>query len=55
MQIQNLIKIGIETGGKGARRGGFAGAYFARQQAGTVMIDQELEPRLHLVPGLRSE
>ena len=55
MQVQDLIEIGIEAGGEGARRGGLAGAHFAGEQAGAVMIDQKLEPRLHLGPGLRSK
>ena len=55
MQIQDLIEVGIEAGGEGAGRGGFAGADFAGEQAGAVMIDQELEPRLDLGPGLRSK
>ena len=45
VQVQHLIEIGIEAGSEGARRGGFAGAYFAGEQTGAVMIDQELEPR----------
>ena len=55
MQIQDLIEVGIEAGGEGAGGGGFAGAHFAGQQAGAVMIDQELEPCLDLVPGLGSK
>src|ERR1700694_2657951 len=55
VQIQDLIEIGIEAGGKGARRGGFAGAYFSGEQTGAVMIHQELKPRLHLGPGLRGK
>ena len=55
VQVQDLIEIGIEAGGEGARRGGFAGAHFAGEQAGAVMIDQELEPRLDLGPGLGSK
>ena len=55
MQIQDLIEIGIESGGEGAGGGGLAGADFAGEQTGAVMIDQKLEPRLDLSPGLRSE
>ena len=55
VQVQDLIEIGIEAGGEGARGGGFAGAHFAGEQAGAVMIDQELKPRLHLGPGLRGK
>src|SRR5690349_22698892 len=55
MQVQDLIEIGIESGGEGAGRGRFAGAHFAGQQAGAVMIDQELESCLNLVPGLRGK
>src|SRR5712692_5609093 len=55
VQVQDLIEIRIEASGEGARRGGFAGAHFAGEQTGAVMIDQELEPRLHLGPGLRSK
>ena len=55
VQIQDLIEVGIEPGGEGAGGGGFAGADFAGEQTGAVMIDQKLEPRLDLGPGLRSE
>src|SRR5215467_1210886 len=55
MQVENLKKIGIEAGGEGARSGGLACAHFAGEQAGALMIDQELEPRLHLHPRLRGE
>lgn len=34
---------------------GLAGAHFAGQQADAVMIDQELETRLDLVPYLRKQ
>src|SRR5215831_19102450 len=55
VQIQDLIEVGIEAGAESAGRGGFAGAYFAGQQPGAMMIHQELETHLDLVPGLRSE
>jgi hypothetical protein len=55
VQIEDLIQVGIECGGEGAGRGGLAGADFAGEQAGAVMIDQKLEARLDLGPGLRSE
>ena len=55
VQIEDLIEIGIEAGGEGAGGGGLAGADFAGQQAGAVMIDQKLEPRLDLIPGLGSK
>ena len=55
MQIQDLIKVGIEGGGEGTSRGRFAGADLAGEQTGAMMLDQELEARLDLVPGLRSE
>jgi hypothetical protein len=55
VQIQDLIKVGIEAGAEGAGRGRFARADLAGQQSGAVMIHQELQARLHLVPGLRSE
>src|SRR5213594_2448439 len=55
MQVQDLIEVGIESGGEGAGRGRFTGAHFAGQQAGAVMIDQELESCLDLVPGLGSK
>src|SRR5207249_12141991 len=35
--------------------GGFAGAHLAGQQAGAVVIRQKLEPRLYLIPCLRSK
>ena len=55
MQIEDLIEVGIEAGGEGAGGGGLAGADFAGEQTGAVMLDQKLEPRLDLVPGLRRE
>src|SRR5207247_2302576 len=55
VQIQDLIEVGIEASGEGAGRGRFTSAHFAGQQAGAVMIDQELEARLDLVPGLGSK
>ena len=55
MQIEDLIQVGIEPGGEGAGGGGLAGAHFAGEQTGAVMLDQELEPRLDLSPGLGSE
>src|SRR5579864_6016512 len=55
MQVQDLIEVGIEAGGEGAGRGRFTGAHFAGEQAGAVMIDQELEPCFDLVPSLRSK
>src|SRR5262245_16228397 len=55
VQIQDLIEVGIEAGGERAGRGRFAGAHLASEQTSAVMIDQKLETRLDLVPGLRSE
>src|ERR1017187_3621302 len=55
VQIQNLVEIGIESGGEGSGGGGLAGADFAGEQTGAMMIDQKLEPRLDLGPGLGSE
>ena len=55
MQIQDLVEVGIESGGEGAGGGGLAGADFAGEQTGAVMIGQKLEPRLDLGAGLRSE
>src|SRR2546426_8501666 len=55
VQIEDFIQVGIESGGEGAGGGGLAGADFPGEQAGAVMLDQKLEPRLDLGPGLRSE
>ena len=55
VQIQDLIKVGIERGGKAARGGRFTGADFPGEQAGAVMIGQKLQPCLGLIPGLRRE
>src|SRR6516165_5222842 len=55
VQIQDLVEIGIETGSEGACGGGLAGADFAGEQAGTVMIGQKLQARFGLIPGLRGE
>jgi hypothetical protein len=45
----------VEAGGEGAGGGGLARAYFAGEQAGALMIDQKLEPRLDLRPSLRGK
>src|SRR5664279_6513872 len=55
VQIEDFIQVGIESGGEGAGGGGFAGADFPGEQTGAVMLDQKLEARLDLSPGLRSE
>ena len=55
VQIQDLIKIGIERGGKAAGGGRFTGADFPGEQADAVMLGQKLQPRLGLIPGLRRE
>ena len=47
--------MGLSPGGEGAGGGGLAGADFAGEQTGAVMIGQKLESRLDLSPGLRSE
>lgn len=52
VQVKDLIEIGIKGGGEGAGGGGLAGADFAGEQTGAVVIDQELQPGLDLVPGL---
>src|SRR5579864_4188680 len=53
VQIQDLIQVGIQARGKGARRGRFTRSHLAGQQAGPVMIGQELKARFDLLPGLR--
>src|ERR1035438_2780601 len=55
VQIEDFIQVGIESGGEAAGGGTLAGADFDGEQTGAVMLDQELEPRLDLGPGLRSE
>src|SRR6202051_889123 len=55
VQIQNLVEIGIESGGEGAGGGGLAGADFAGEQTGAVMIGQKLESCLDLDVGLRGK
>ena len=55
MQIQDLVEVGIECRGEGAGGGGLAGADFAGEQTGAVVIGQKLEPCLDLGPGLRSK
>src|SRR6202035_5081812 len=55
VQIEDLIQVGIEAGGEGAGGGTLAGADFPGEQTSAMMIDQKLEPRLDLSPGLRSE
>ena len=48
VQIQNLVEIGIESGGEGAGGGGLAGADFAGEETCAVMIGQKLEQVLAL-------
>ena len=55
VQIQDLVEVGIESGGEGAGGGGLAGADFAGEQTGAVVIGQKLEPCLGLGAGLRRE
>src|SRR5208283_4587452 len=55
MQVQDLVQAGVQPGGKAAGGGGLAGADFAGQQAGGVVINQELKRGLDLLPGWRSE
>ena len=43
------------AGGEAASDGRFTGADFPGEQANAVMIGQELQPRLGLIPGLRTE
>ncbi len=45
----------MERGGEHARGGGFARAHFACDQTHAVMLSQELQPRLDLVPSLGGE
>ena len=53
--IQDLVEAGIESRGEGAGGGGLAGADFAGEQAGAVVIGQKLESCLGLRVGLRRE
>ena len=55
VHVEDLVEAGIERGGEHARGGGLAGAHFAGEQADAVMLDQKLQPRLDLVPGLGGE
>ena len=55
VHVENLVEAGVERGGEHARSGGLAGAHFAGDQAHAVMLSQELQPGLDLIPGLRSE
>src|SRR5206468_11310370 len=53
--VQDLVQIGMEGGGEGARGCGFARAHFAGEQAHAVMLGQELEPRFDLIPSFGGE
>src|SRR5580658_4593964 len=55
VDVEDLVQTAIEGGGEHARGGGLTCAHFAGDQAGAVMLSQELEPRLDLVPGLGGE
>ena len=55
MEIQDLVKAGIESGDESAGSSGLAGADFAGEQAGAMVIGQKLESCLGLCVGLRSE
>src|ERR1700733_8476616 len=55
VQIQDLIQVGMQSSGKGARRCRFTGADLAGQQTGTMMIYEELKTGVDLIPGFGSE
>ena len=55
VQIQDLVEAGIEPRGEGAGGGGLAGADFAGEQTGAVVIGQKLESCFGLRVGLRRE
>jgi hypothetical protein len=55
VQIQDLVEAGIECRSEGAGGGGLAGANFAGEQTGAVVIGEKLESCLGLRAGLRSE
>src|SRR6266849_5821274 len=55
VHVQDLVEVGVQRGGEGARGGGLARAHFAGEQAHAVVIGQELEPRFNLIPSLAGE
>src|SRR5919109_1519867 len=55
VQIHHFEQIGIQRGGEAARRGALARTDFAGEQPRAVMLHQKLEPRLDLIPRLRSK
>jgi hypothetical protein len=55
MEVQDLVEAGIESRGEGAGGGRLAGADFAGEQTGAVVIGQKLESCLGFRVGLRSE
>src|SRR5260370_39292295 len=55
VHVEDLVEAGVECGGEHARGGGLARAHFAGDEAGAVMLGQELEPRPDLIPGLGGE
>ena len=55
MYIQDLVEVGIESRGEGAGGGGLAGADFAGEQTGAVVIGEKLESCVGLRVGLRRE
>src|SRR5580700_777962 len=55
VHVEDLVQAAIERRGEHAGGGGLAGAHFAGDQTYAVMLSQELQPRLDLVPGLGGE
>src|SRR3974390_3232936 len=55
VQVEDLVQAGVEGSGEGAGGGGFSGSDFAGQQTGGVMIHEELQSGVDLIPGLRRE
>src|ERR1700674_2881474 len=50
VHVEDFVQAGVERGGEHARSGGLACAHFAGDQTHAVMLRQELQPRLDLIP-----
>ena len=48
--MEDPVKAAIQSGGEHPRASGLAGPHFAGDQTHAVMLGQELQPRLDLIP-----
>src|SRR5215469_12966457 len=55
VQVEDLEQTGVQGGDEGASSGGLAGSHFTGQQADGVMLHEELQSGVDLIPTLGSK